>query len=167
MRVLIGVWFVCMSLLCSAQISIKVIEVHDGDTFKIIRFGKKVSCRMTNIDAPELKQGYGVASRDSLRALILNKTVIVDSLGTDLYKRMLVSVKVNGKRLDSLMIRKGWAWQYAAYSNDLMLSNCMQNAINEHLGLWICGKEKVCPPWLYRKYNVLNKYKYCNECLIN
>ena len=48
----------------------KVVRVIDGDTF-IIEGGERV--RMIGIDAPELKDLYGVESKNQLKALIQNK----------------------------------------------------------------------------------------------
>ena len=50
----------------------KVVRVIDGDTF-IIEGGERV--RMIGIDAPELKDLYGVESKNQLKALIQNKHV--------------------------------------------------------------------------------------------
>ena len=115
MKSLICFLLVCVSLHCSAQKLYKVISVHDGDTFEIIKNGKKQSCRIANIDAPELKQSFGINSRDSLSKLILGKEIIVDSLTMDIYNRMIVSPRVNGQNIDYLMIRNGWAWHYSIY----------------------------------------------------
>jgi micrococcal nuclease len=164
MKCLVWLWLLCVSLHCYSQKSYKIISVHDGDTFQIIKNGKKQSCRVASIDAPELNQTFGIASRDSLRNLILDKIVIVDSLGTDLYRRQIVCVKVQGRSLDSLLVRKGFAWHYEAYSKNPQLKNLMQLSINDGLGIWKCGTTGVCPPWLYRKFNFFNKVRYCNSC---
>ena len=164
MKSLMCFWLICVSLLCSAQKTYKIISVHDGDTFEIIKNGKKQSCRIANIDAPELKQSFGINSRDSIRSLILGNEIIIDSIGTDIYTRMIVSAKVKGHRLDSLIIQKGWAWHYSIYSKESLLADCMKSAMSQNLGLWSCGKQNVCPPWLFRKYNLLNKSKYCKSC---
>ena len=96
--------------------------------------------------------------------LILGKVVSVDSSKQDIYGHMIASVKVDGKRLDSLMIRNGWAWNYDAYSKETMLRNCQELAIGERKGLWFCGKENVCAPWVYRQLNSRSKIIYCSKC---
>lgn len=164
MKRLVYLGLFCVSLHCASQKSYKIISVHDGDTFEIIKKGKKQSCRIANIDAPELKQSFGLESRDSLRLIILDKMVLVDSLGTDLYRREIVSIKVEGRSLDSILIRKGFAWHYEAYSKKPQLKSLMQLSINDGLGIWKCGTIGVCPPWLYRKFNFMNKTRYCNSC---
>ena len=37
-------------------------------------------------------------------------------------------------------------------------------AIGEGFGLWHCGTNKVCPPWIFRSFNKLNRIKYCSGC---
>jgi micrococcal nuclease len=164
MRYIYSFVFVCLFSVCFSQKTYKVISVHDGDTFEIIENGKRQSCRIANIDAPELKQSFGINSRDSIRSLILGKEIIIYPIGTDIYNRMIVSAKVKGLRIDSLIIQKGWAWHYSIYSKESLLADCMKTAMSQNLGLWSCGKQNVCPPWLYRKYNLLNKSKYCKSC---
>ena len=164
MRYLVSFSFFCLFVTCFSQKTYKVISVHDGDTFEIIKNGKRQSCRIANIDAPELKQSFGINSRDSLSKLILDKEIIIDSLTMDIYSRMIVSPRVNGQSVDYIMIRKGWAWHYSIYSKSAFLEKTMNLAISQKLGLWSCGIQGVCPPWLYRKYNRINKIKYCKSC---
>ena len=52
-----------------------VTKVHDGDSIHITPKGeKRVIIRLAGIDAPEIKQPFGIASRDRLRSMILNRT---------------------------------------------------------------------------------------------
>jgi micrococcal nuclease len=164
MKYLVSFSFFCLLLTCFGQKTYKILSVHDGDTFEIIKNGKKQSCRIVNVDAPELKQSFGTNSRDSLSKLILGKEIIVDSLGMDIYGRMIVLPKLNGQNIDYMLIRNGWAWHYSVYSKSAFLTKSMNLAISQNLGLWSCGIQDVCPPWLYRKYNRLNKIKYCKSC---
>ncbi len=146
------------------QINALVTRVKDGDTFVALWGGKTHNCRISNIDAPELNQAFGTVSRDSLSRKVLGRIVRLDSAKNDLYGRVLVNVHLDGTRLDSLIIRKGWAWHYGAYSHDAMLANCMELACTQGIGLWRCGKSAACPPWLYRQYNHLNRLRFCVGC---
>ncbi|MBX9852691.1 MAG: thermonuclease family protein [Cytophagaceae bacterium] len=152
------------SLNSFCQIKARVIRVKDGDTFVALWKGQTIDCRISNIDAPELKQNFGMSSRDSLSKLVLGKMVMLSDIKKDLYGRMLVNVRIENVRLDSLIIRNGWAWHYANYSKDTILKDCMTLACSEGAGLWRCGKSKVCPPWLYRKYKHHNRMRYCKGC---
>jgi endonuclease YncB( thermonuclease family) len=147
-----------------AQKNALVRRVKDGDTFVAVWNGKVYNCRLLNVDAPELKQAYGVEARDSISNLILGKTVRLDSIKLDLYGRVLVDVWVGGQRLDSLAVCNGWAWHYAQYSKSEGLKDSMELACAKGLGLWRCGKSMACPPWLYRKFHYRERLRYCSGC---
>lgn len=162
-NILIGFLLVIASN-AMAQRTAKIVRVWDADTYSLLVKGKIIVARLTNIDAPELKQHFGEAAKQQVSQILLGKTVSFDSAGTDKYKRQLVSVRVDGKALDSLLLRNGWAWLYLEYCNDATLANLQRLAINEHKGLWVCAVNSVCPPWLYRHYNFKNRLKYCKGC---
>ena len=164
MKAIAMIILVSVALSASGQKSALVTRVKDGDTFVAVWKGRSYYCRFSTIDAPEMKQSFGRASKDSLTKVILGKTVSLDSLKRDVYKRVLVNVQIGKTRLDSLVVRKGWAWQYLSYSNDPVLQMAMQEAIFDGLGLWGCGVTKVCPPWLYRHYDYRNQMRYCKGC---
>ncbi|OYW11352.1 MAG: hypothetical protein B7Z55_19425, partial [Planctomycetales bacterium 12-60-4] len=49
------------------EITGKVVGVHDGDTITLLTAEKEqVKVRLEGIDAPELKQAFGNASKQSL-----------------------------------------------------------------------------------------------------
>lgn len=144
--------------------SVRVKRVVDGDTFICAWNSTIHTCRITNIDAPELNQHFGAQSYQQLCNLLYGKKIILDSLGIDKYKRVLVFVSLGGRRLDSLLVRQGYAWHYVNYSKDPVLVAAMTRAQVKFLGLWSCGIEHVCPPWLYRSYNFRNRWRFCNGC---
>ncbi len=147
-----------------AQNTATVIRVIDGDTYQMLKAGRVFTTRLLNVDAPETKQSFGEVAKDSVSKLILGKTVVVDSLKLDRYNRVLASVTINGKALDSIMVSNGWAWHYVEYSYKPELAIMQETAINNHLGLWKCGANKVCPPQVFRSLNTKNKVKYCKGC---
>ena len=158
--------FCLFALATLCQQTAKITSVVDGDTYKILVKGKVITARIVNIDAPELKQQSGIESKAFVNDLINWNEVKIDSLGIDIYKRELVNVYIDNLRVDSIMVRNGWAWVYTAYCKDAMLTKCQASAINEQKGLWKCGVKNVCPPWLFRKYNFYYKQKYCCKCSI-
>jgi len=147
-----------------AQSAAKVLRVKDGDTYVLQDIVKTFTVRLLKIDAPEQKQKSGVESYRFVTGLIGGRMVEYSGTSKDRYGRTLVSININGLRLDSLIIRSGWAWHYVNYDNETMLDNAMQEAIGDSLGLWSCGSSSVCPPWLYRGYNAKNKIRYCKGC---
>ncbi len=147
-----------------AQTNAKVLRVKDGDTYLLKDSVKTFTVRILKIDAPEMKQTSGMESYRFVNGTIGGKMVEYTGTSKDKYGRTLVSITINGQRLDSLIIRNGWAWHYVNYDNETMLDNAMQQAIGDSLGLWSCGNANVCPPWLYRGYNAKNKIRYCKGC---
>ena len=123
-----------------------------------------MTARLKHIDAPEKKQSSGLQSGQFVSNLLLGKEVVYEYCGMDRYDRMITNLKIEGKRVDSLIISAGWAWQYVSYSKDTMLTNRMKSAITGMAGLWACGVTKVCPPWVWRKYSSTDRIRYCNGC---
>ncbi len=145
----------------------RVVRVIDGDTYVLRKGNVDFHARLMNIDAPELKQPFGYLSYIQVNRLLIGKTIQYDSIKKDLYGRTLFKGWLNNQRLDSLIIRNGWAWHYQTYSNDTMLHQCMINAINEKIGLWKCGMIGICPPSFWRSYDKKNRAKFCSGCKIN
>ena len=69
-------YLICIFLLIpftsfADQYRAKVIKVIDGDTIWVKSKNKHIKIRLSYIDAPELKQVYGVRSKNFLSKLIL------------------------------------------------------------------------------------------------
>jgi len=94
----------------------KVIRVIDGDTF-VIEGGERV--RMIGINAPELKDPFGVDSKNHLKKLIENKYVNLikgdDTADKDYFKRLLRHVYLDGADISLVMIDDGYALAYLKY----------------------------------------------------
>lgn len=147
-----------------SQQTARVMRVKDADTYVVVTGTRMFTARLTKVDAPELKQHFGFAAYQYVNQLLTGKEIEYDSVGKDLYERVLVSVKLAGKRLDSILIQNGWAWHYLNYDHEPLLDSLMKQAISDHAGLWACGADKACPPWLWRGYNERNRAKYCKGC---
>ncbi|MDC1218156.1 thermonuclease family protein [Flavobacteriaceae bacterium] len=95
---------------------IKVVRVIDGDTF-VIEGGERV--RMIGINAPELKDIYGVESKNHLKTLIENKYVNLIkgdvTNNKDYFKRLLRYVYVDSTDINLKMIEDGFASAYLKY----------------------------------------------------
>lgn len=141
-----------------------VMGLKDADTYLLIINKRIITVRLNHVDAPELKQAWGQKSKDSVSNLILDKNVEVELLKKDLYGRTLVNIKLNNKRLDSILIANGWAWNYSQYSSESMLIDLMSEAMQQKKGLWECGVKNVCPPSLFRQFNARNKMRFCKGC---
>lgn len=101
----------------------KITEVYDGDTvtadidlgFRIWIRGEKL--RLHGIDAPEVRgatRENGLKSRDYLRKMVLNKTLIIETIKDKKGKwgRYLAIIWLDGKRVNEIMIENGFAIKY-------------------------------------------------------
>ncbi len=91
-----------------------VSYVVDGDTVLLRppQGGKPVSIRMVGIDAPEICQTGGAASRDALKRKVLGKRVAVHGRVRDQYGRLLARIALNGEDQGRWMVSQGQAWSY-------------------------------------------------------
>lgn len=115
---------------------VPLIRVIDGDTYEVLLNGKKKHIRLMNVDAPELKQAFGLAVKDSLINLLKTKTVKIEIFKLDIYGRLLAKVSYQGKALDSLLVAKGWAWCYEKYNTKEALPSLQIIATSQGKGLW-------------------------------
>lgn len=58
-------------------VTVRCTRVIDGDTFEILWNGVKTNCRILNIDAPELKQDFGLKACDTLVKYLDRKLVFL------------------------------------------------------------------------------------------
>ena len=128
-----------------------VISCHDGDTIRIRRDEKVERIRLAGIDAPEMQQQFGIASRDYLENKVLGRKVEIQERGKDKYGRTVAEIFTeDGKDVNHLLVRQGLAWRYPAYAgNDRLLAIFESMARAERLGLW--ADHAAEPPWVFRK----------------
>lgn len=73
---LVGVLTLVTNFGCAADISGKVVGVHDGDTITLLAPGNiELKVRLAGIDAPETKQAFGTASKAELSKTIFGRQV--------------------------------------------------------------------------------------------
>ncbi len=91
-----------------------VTYVVDGDTVWVRDHegSKPVSVRMEGIDAPEICQAGGVASREALRQRLQGQAVVIHGLRHDDYGRLLARIDQRGEDVGAWMVRTGHAWSY-------------------------------------------------------
>ena len=153
-------------------VTVRCTAVYDGDTFEILWQGVKTKCRILNIDAPELKQDYGLPSRDSLVKYLDKKLITVQQIQgtkkTDLYGRMLVNVwsPLYYNRLDVLLVSSGTVW-YDDVNGTYPPSRIAQDiAQSQRKGLFACEDSgtPALRPRLYRKMKAFEKIRYKQDC---
>jgi endonuclease YncB( thermonuclease family) len=127
----------------------KVIAVYDGDTITV-RTDETIKIRLEGIDAPELKQPFGQASKQALSGLVFGQTVTVKPGKKDRYGRLLARVEIAGKDASLTMVETGMAHWYEQYAKrDTQLQSAQTQAKTASRGLW--SDPKVQPPWEFRK----------------
>jgi endonuclease YncB( thermonuclease family) len=150
---LIGAFVVLMMTLSTAAaelFSAKVIAVLDGDTVLIIRPNHRPEkVRLLNIDAPEKAQAFGVQSGQSLRGMVLNRQVKIESSAQDHYGRLLGEIAVDGRDVNEEQVKRGMAWEYTGYSKSHRYVILQNEAQQARRGLW----QQTAPqaPWQWRK----------------
>lgn len=134
----------------SAPISGRAMAV-DGDTLDFD--GRRV--RLEGIDAPELAQTCGrrwlgtwkcgrVAQR-ALDTLVDGRRVTCESKGHDKYGRDLGVCFVDGKDINSTLVRQGMAWAFVQYSQSYVTHEAA--ARQEKSGIW---QGRAEPAWSFR-----------------
>jgi endonuclease YncB( thermonuclease family) len=133
-----------------------VIRVHDGDTVLVKTTERKFSIRIAGIDAPELAQPFGVASRDHLAALVLDKDVRIVWHKHDKYNRRVGKMLLGTTDAALAQLRAGLAWHYKQYAKEqeppdrASYAEAETAARAKRLGLWAKSKIAPQPPWAFR-----------------
>lgn len=94
--------------------SARVSRVFDGDTVwvKPLAGGPYRKLRLEGIDAPEICQIGGEASRDALARRVLNQAVEVRVRAQDDYGRGVARVVHQGDDVAAWLVSTGQAWSY-------------------------------------------------------
>jgi len=138
MRYIILFLIVVSHSLCFAQFT-KVKRVVDGDTF-VTESGERV--RLIGINAPEMKEFYGIEAKEHLKDLIEGKDVELTSdhksKDKDRYSRLLRYVILNDMDVNEQMILEGYAYALLKYRFDKSeaYSEAETEAKEQQLGMW-------------------------------
>ena len=89
----------------------RIVEVHDGDTVTLLdAANRQHKIRLDGIDAPELGQPFGRASKQNLAELLANREAVAECSKIDQYQREVCRVLVGGVDGGLEQIRAGKAW---------------------------------------------------------
>ena len=105
--------------------------------------------RLDAIDAPELGQPFGQASKKALSEKVFGKDVVVIAKTRDKYGRTVGHVLIDGRDVNLEMLEEGMAWHYKHYDYNARLSRAEEEAHAAKKGLWADGDP--VPPWEWRK----------------
>jgi len=106
-------------------------HVADGDTF--VMDGVRV--RIWGIDAPELNETHGRASKAALERLIAGRRPICRKVDQDRYGRTVARCTVGGRDLGRQLVREGWARDYGRYSGGVY-ADAERQARAARRGMW-------------------------------
>ncbi len=135
-----------------AQAFGNVVSIHDGDTITVLVDRTQIRIRLTEIDAPELKQSFGIRSRQSLAELCFQKSVTIYEAGKDKYGRTLARVVCDGVDANAEQVRRGMAWVFDRYITDKSMYTLQSEAKSAMRGLW--ADTKPIPPWEWRSKSI-------------
>jgi endonuclease YncB( thermonuclease family) len=146
---------VCSSAVAAAAtLQAKVTEVLSGNTLIVSNTSRSVRVRLKSAVPPEPGQPFNEIAREHLKALVLDKAVIVEY--THLADGYLeAKVFLNGIDIGSQMLRDGAAWYDHATDYQLtesdrdLYAKCEAAARAEKRGLW--QQESPVAPWEYRR----------------
>ena len=158
MKKLLGI-VVLSFLTCNISIA-DSLRVVDGDTIDLN--GEKI--RFSGIDAPESnykgKEQTCLINETIIKCGKLSKEFLIKKIGTnkvtckreekpDQYNRILAECFVNGESLSKILVKNGYAFDYARYSKKKYAQD-QEYAKTNKLGLWSMTFEL---PWSWRKKN--------------
>jgi micrococcal nuclease len=122
----------------------RVVGVQDGDTVTCLDdLNQQRKVALADIDAPEIGQAYGKASREALAGMVFGRTVEVVDAGT-MGGVPAARLYVDGVDVSRQMIATGNAWQDPG-SQDRSLAADQTQARGAGLGLW--ADPTPSPPW--------------------
>jgi micrococcal nuclease len=132
------------------RLTLKVTSVHDGDTFTgINESNEQVKVRLDAVDAPELSQPYGQASRKALGDKIFGKVVTVITKKHDRYGRTIGHVLIEKRDVNLELLKDGAVWHYEQYDHNKRLREAEASARASEKGLW--RDANPVAPWDWRK----------------
>ena len=130
-------WIVALCLVISTSawghtIEGRIAGVHDGDTITLLNVdNRQHKVRLDGIDAPELGQPFGRASKQHLAELLFNREAVAECSKIDRYRREVCRVLVGGADAGLEQIRAGLAWFFRRYAKGLSPDRRQQYADTE------------------------------------
>ena len=129
--------------------SVALVSVLDGDTIRVSAAGKVETVRLSQIDAPERSQSFGLEATSCLASFLARGSIRVCRDGTDTYGRTIAEVFAGGVDVGEGMVRQGCAWAYRKYLGAASPLPALEQAARlAKLGLW--AQAAAVEPWTYR-----------------
>lgn len=129
-----------------------VVDVVDGDTLWFLNNGKKEKLRLSQIDAPEKNQPYGLEATHFLENLVLNKEITISFQSKkDRYGRHLGEVYLAEENINKFLVQNGLAWVYDRYVTDDSYYQDLKIAKDKKINIW--ENDEQMSPWEWRRKN--------------
>jgi endonuclease YncB( thermonuclease family) len=146
-------FIICCALLLNPDVYSQkyegtIIRIIDGDTYVFLTATGSFTVRMLGIDAPERDQPFSRESSEFL-SRYLNKEAVIKVNGTDKDDRSVGTLYVNGRDINLLSVRGGFAWHYKRYSDDKDYAAAEEYAQRNKLKIW--SLPNPIPPWTWRQ----------------
>jgi endonuclease YncB( thermonuclease family) len=133
----------------AATLNGRVVHVIDGDGLILLVSDRRLNIRLAHIEAPEQRQPYGIASRQSLSAICGGQLAEADLTGKDRSGHYVARVTCAGTDANAEQVRRGMAWvRDPDLSPDSPLARLQHEARAARRGLW--AQAEPVAPWLWR-----------------
>lgn len=133
--------------LYAEPLRLRAVACIDGDTFVGSKDSRVV--RMWGVDAPELDQPWGEASKAALIALTNHRQLNIEQKGTN-WGRMVGIARRGKVDIGLELIKMGLAWHDPKYAPKCKeYAEAEAAARKEKRGLW--SDDKPVAPWEWRK----------------
>ncbi|OAM53402.1 hypothetical protein A7981_07350 [Methylovorus sp. MM2] len=149
--ILVALEFTFTNSAYADQLQGRIIEVFDGDTVTLLSENMRVKIQLTGIDAPEMKQDFGVQSKQALSDCALDKIVVIDDYKSGKSGRSIGKVIVDGVDCNLRQVRNGMAWHDTQHSEDQsqvnqqLYADAETMARSNRIGLW--SQSNPVAPW--------------------
>lgn len=133
-------------------------SVHDGDTIRVrSQSGEVLKVRFACVDAPELKQQFGIESRNHLRSLLneAGNKVKLNIVDTDRYGRSVAEVWINKGLVQSIQAGSGHVFAYDKYAKNCPSWEAVKSSEDyaKRLKLGVWKYPNFVRPWDWRRMN--------------
>lgn len=102
-----------------------------------------MAVRLLGIDAPEICQSGGPASRQALAEMVLHRQVTVVGVGQDSYGRELARLYLGGQDVGRTLVAQGQAWSYRHGRQDGPYAKEQREARQARRGLFAQARPEV------------------------
>lgn len=143
MRILLAALLLIAPLALHAH---EVIRVADGDSLTLQVGPRLLKLRLAGIDAPEMKQTFGLQARRSLHQLCFGKDAQYDAIAVDRFGRTVARVRCDGVDASQAQLERGMAWAFR--QKDRNLKALETTARSNKIGLW--SDPHPVAPWRFR-----------------